>query len=126
MGYAADADGFGIAYARLVCGTRSRVLRAQFRTERREEDQRAAGFAALVAISPLLRKYASEIELQVDDAALIADLTEHRELPVTLLLAYVHARCALNAFGSARLVASTGPNDLTARAQAEVSMRIAA
>lgn len=125
LGYAADAAGYGIVYARV--GSRNpRILRAQFRASVGDDDRRDVGFAAVRAIAPALRKHLTEVELHVDDAGLIADLTQRRELPVTLLLPYVRARCALNSFKACELAESTGPNDLTARALAEVSIRIAA
>lgn len=126
LGYAADAAGNGIVYARV--GNRNpRILRAKFRAPASDDDRRNVGFAAVRAIAPALRKqHLTDVELQVDDAGLIADLTQRRELPATLLLPYVRARCALNSFKACELAESTGPNDLAARALAEVSMRIAA
>ena len=125
IGYAADADGFGVVYAR-VGAARPRILRAEFRIEPRSEDDRVAGFAAIDAIAPAIRKATAAVELAIDNGALVDDLSERRELPVSLLLPYVRARCALNAFNECRLVASGGANDLAARALAEVSMRVAA
>jgi len=125
IGYAVGGDGRGVVYARMGDG-HGQVLRAPFRLEQRAVSGREAGFAALCAIVPSLRKHASELDLILDDAELVADLTLHRELPVDLMLPYVRARCALNAFKAVRLRASTAPNDLAARALAEVSMRIAA
>ncbi len=126
IGYAVDGDGRGVVYARVGGRRQEQVLRAAFRLEQGTANGRRAGFAALCAIAPSLRKYASEIDLVLDDAELVADLTQRRELPVDLMLSYVRARCALNAFKAIRLRASAAPNDLAARALAEVSMRIAA
>jgi hypothetical protein len=127
IGYATSAAGDGIAYARLVEGNRARTLCARFRIRGGTgDDEREAAFAAVCAIAPLLRKHVAEINLHVDDPRLAADLTQHCDLPVPLFLSYVRARCALNAFGSAHLTVAAGPNDLAARARAEVSLLVAA
>lgn len=126
VGFAVDRSGHGIVYARLVADGRMSVLRASFRVQPDSESALRSGFAAIAAIGLHLRKRTDCLELQVDDAALVAALTQHGELPVALLLPYVRARCALNAFAGCRVRVSTGPNDLAARALAEVSMRVAA
>ncbi|HTX60010.1 MAG TPA: hypothetical protein VMH02_10085 [Verrucomicrobiae bacterium] len=103
------------------------MLRAAFRASPgAEHEPRDVGFAAVRAIAPALRKQIGEMQLQLDDAGLIADLTQRRELPNGLLIPYVRARCALNSFKCCELVQSDGPNDLAARARAEVSLRLAA
>ncbi len=128
VGYATNDDGAGIVYARIVENGRARILRAAFRLSKSDNggDPRAAGFAALCAIAPLLRRHAADVDVLVDDVHVAENLTHHSELPAGLLLAYVGARCALNTLRSARLLVAAGPNDLAARARAEVSLRIAA
>lgn len=116
IGYAADAAGDGIVYARIT-GSKPRILRARFRGE---------GLSAVAAIAPLVRKHSEAVELQLDDEALVETLVQRRELPGGMLLPYVRARCALNTFSSLRLTRGMGPNDLAARALAEVSLRLAA
>ncbi len=126
IGYAADKRGRGVVYARLTVDRRQLVLRAGFSSERREGDSRAAGFAAIAEIAPRLRKIVDHVDLAIDDVELVADLNTRRELPVSLMLPYVRARCALNAFKECRLTATRAPSDLGARARAEVSTLIAA
>ncbi len=125
IGYAADERGRGIVYARLRVDGKVRVLRRGFHGVR-TDDARAAGFAALAAIVPGLRRISDTIELAIDDADLVADLNARRELPVSLMLPYVRIRCALNSFESCRVTATRAPSDLAARARAEVSTLIAA
>lgn len=126
LGYAADAAGRGVVYARLN-GRQPKIARAGFRVSPSGDDERReVGFAAVRAIVPVLRKQLSEVEIQLDDATIVADLNEHRELPASLFLPYVRARCALNAFKACAVVRGEGPNDLAARALAEVSLRVAA
>jgi hypothetical protein len=74
----------------------------------------------------LLRSHGSRIAVQLEDAELVADLTQRRTVPVALMLPYVRTRCALNAFASWRLVAGSDASDLSARAAAEVSLSVAA
>ncbi len=125
VGYAVDEVGDGVVYARLVePNGRTRVLKSPFHAA--AADDRATGLAALTAITPRILRCTTAVDVYLDDRELIADLTEHRELPVGALLPYVRARCALNMFKACRLREAPGPNDLTARALAEVSMRIAA
>lgn len=116
IGYAADSGGRGIVYARI--GRRKpRVVRTRFHGN---------GLGAVAAIAPLIRKQVDAIELQLDDEVLVETLTQRRDVPGGMLMAYVRARCALNAFRGCRLTTGKGPNDLTARARAEVSLRLAA
>ncbi len=127
IGYAADDRGRGVVYARLRAAGGERVLRSGFRVERCPGlGEREVGYAALAAIAPRIRKRFAEIGFEIDDAELVEDLTQRRDLPVPLMLPYIRARCALNAFESYTLKRTAGPSDLTARALAEVSLLIAA
>ncbi|HEY9086395.1 MAG TPA: hypothetical protein VIN40_10750 [Candidatus Tyrphobacter sp.] len=127
IGYAADDRGRGVVYARVRRRGGERVLRLAFRIERCPGlGDREVGYAALSAIAPLIRKQVAEIVFEVGDADLVDDLTRRRDLPVPLMLPYIRARCALNAFESYALKSGADANDLAARALAEVTIRIAA
>jgi hypothetical protein len=123
IGYAVGGGSRGVVYARIM-GDRPTVLRADFCAEALEA--LAGGFAAIRAMAPLVRKHAADVDIQLDDAELLADLTQQRELQPGRLLGYVRARCALNTFASWRVSECAGCDDLKARALAEVSMRVAA
>jgi hypothetical protein len=127
IGYAADERGRGVVYARLHTPRGARIFRAGFRVERCPGlGEREVGFAALSTIAPLIRKHVGEIAFDIDDADLVEDLTQRRDLPVPLMLPYIRARCALNAFESYALKSAAASNDLAARALAEVSLLAAA
>lgn len=125
IGYAADPRGRGVAYARLRRAQRDRVVRCTFSVGRSSDD-REVGFAALAAMLTLLRPRLPSVVVEIEDADLVADLSQRREIPVPLMLPYVRTRCALNAFESWRLVAGNAAADLSARAAAEVSLSVAA
>lgn len=116
IGYAADAAGCGVVYAR-IGQQKPRVVRAQFR---------GSALNAIAAIAPLVRKHNEVVELQLDDEVVVEALNQRRELPGALLMPYIRARCALNTFRSCHVTTGKGPNDLAARARAEVSIRVAA
>lgn len=127
-GYAADAQGDGVAYVRLMLGA-PRVLRVPFRVKRYPVLlDREVGYAALAAIASTLRRRGIEqVRLIIDDERLAADLAEHRDVPAALTLAYVRLRCALNQFKEYDVAASPGgESDLTARARSEAAMHVAA
>lgn len=128
-GFAADAQGNGIAYVRLMLGGTPRVLRVPFTLQRYPALlDREVGYAALTAAGAVLRRRGIEsVRFTVDDARLAGDLCEHREVPPPLALAYVRLRCALNQFKEYDIVASAaGESDLTARARSEAAMHVAA
>lgn len=128
-GFAADAQGNGVAYVRLMLGSTPRVLRVCFTVKRYPAlHDREVGYAALTAIGSVLRRRGIErVRFAVDDRSLAADLREHREVPPPLALAYVRLRCALNQFKEYDIAAtSAGESDLTARARSEAAMHVAA
>jgi hypothetical protein len=128
-GFAADANGNGIGYVRVMLGGTPRVLRVAFTVKRFPALlDREVGYAALSAVSAVLRKRGIErVHFTVDDAQLVRDLREHREVPAALTLAYVRLRCALNQLKEYDITASpSGESDLTARARSEAAMHVAA
>ena len=129
VGFAADAAGNGIAYARLGESPAGRVLRVPFSVKRFPAlSDREVGYGALAAICTALRRRGIEsVHLCVDDLRLAGDLREHRDVPAALSMAYVRVRCALNQFRSYE-IAEPPPSesDLTARARSEVALHAAA
>lgn len=128
-GFAADAQGNGVAYARLTLAGTPRVLRVTFTVKRYPALlDREVGYAALTAIGSVLHRRGIErVRFTVDDANLASDLREHREVPAPLTLAYVRLRCALNQFKEYDIaVSAAGESDLTARARSEAAMHVAA
>jgi hypothetical protein len=127
LGFASDESGRGIAYLRMRRGSKERVLRRTFRFETHPEFvEREAGYAAMEAVLPLVRKHARRVDIELDDVELFADLTQHREIPVALMLPHVRVRCALNVFESWTLGIGVEARDLTARSRAEISLPTAA
>ena len=128
-GYAADAQGNGVAYVRLATGGTPRVLRVPFQVKRYPAlFEREVGYAALTAVSAVLRRRGAEsVHFTIDDEQLARDLREHREVPAPLGIAYVRLRCALNAFKTYDIASSaSGEGDLTARARSETALHVAA
>ncbi|MGZ3497132.1 MAG: hypothetical protein ACXWNK_13420 [Vulcanimicrobiaceae bacterium] len=128
VGFAADGDGSGVAYARLTSGNGHRLVRVPFAVKRYPAlFEREIGYAALTAVATyLLQRGVKTVDFAVDDANLAADLRERRDIPQALSLAYVRLGCALNQFFEYRLIDAEDGDDLTARARAEVAMHIAA
>lgn len=127
LGYAADGLGEGVAYARLTTRTGERLVRVAFRVQRFEGlGGRETGYAALTAVATMLRARGVERAwFGLDDADLVADCNEHRDVPPPLVLPYVRLRCALNRFALYALGAGGDP-DLQARARAELVLHTAA
>jgi hypothetical protein len=127
-GFAADGQGNGIAFARVRTGDIPRVLRVPFTVKRFAAlHDREVGYAALTAVAcALQRRGVERVRFTLDDAALAADLREHRDLPSPLALAYVRLRCALNQFKEFDIAGSASESDLTARARSEAAMHVAA
>lgn len=128
-GFAADAEGNGVAFVRLVRSGTPRVLRVPFRVKRYPAlSDREVGYGALTAVASVLRRRGVEhVRFTVDDAHLLCDLQEHREVPPALTLGYVRLRCALNQFKEYDIAASgQRESDLTARARSETAMHVAA
>ncbi len=133
LGYAADRHGRGVAYARLVRrqaedGAGERLLRVPFRAQRFAGlDGREVGYAALAAVADLLHDRGVTVaSFNLIDGQLIADVNEHRDVPLPLVIPYVRLGCALNRFASYSLQASSDAEDLAQRARAEVALHEAA
>lgn len=127
IGYAADARGNGVAYARLSGARRHRLLRVTFAvTGGARPIERAGGYAALTALARSLRKRGiMRVGFAVNDAQFVDEILTRRELPDGLALSYVRLRCALNSLASWG-VRSAPTDDLTHRARAEVALNLAA
>jgi hypothetical protein len=126
-GYAADNRGSGIAYAR-VTGARSRgLLRVGFRVGLSGAlADRAAGYAALTAISRALCKRGfRNVRFILGDPDFVEEIASRRGIGEALALAYVRLRCALNSLATFD-VRSGAADDLTQRARAEVALNLAA
>ncbi len=129
VGFAADRQGSGIAYVRLGSPQAQRVLRVAFTVKRYPALRgREVGYAALRAAASALRaRGVKAVQFAVEDAALIEDLREHRDLPAALTLSYVALRCTLNQFDRYELTdAPQDESDLTARARGELALHVAA
>ncbi len=127
VGYAADARGGGLAYARLTNAQSKRLLRVPFRlTAQRSQSDRAIGYAALTAVSQALRKRGvREACFVLGDSAFVQEIATGRGVEETLALPYVRLRCALNALEKFDVRAGCA-DDLTQRARAEVALNVAA
>jgi hypothetical protein len=127
LGYAADALGNGIAYARLTTRTGERLVRVAFPVKRFEGlGGREIGYAALAAVATMLRERGvSRVRFYVPDLELVADVTNHRAVAPPLVLPYVRLGCALNQFSSFAVDAGEDP-DLDGRARAELFINTAA
>ena len=128
-GFAADAQGNGVAYLRVTLAGTPRVLRVPFRVKRYPALlEREVGYAALTAAGIALRNRGIErVRFTIEDAHLANDLREHRDVPAALTLAYVRLRCALNQFKEYDIaVSAAGESDLTVRARSDAAMHVAA
>ena len=130
VGFADDGCGSGVAYATVKGTGRGSPLRVGFAVERAATGQgREVGYAALRAVAAAIReRTAGAVLFLVADEALAMDLNERRPLPGVLTMPYVALRCALNRFDDASVAYSRGAeiSDLSARAQAEVFLHVAA
>lgn len=127
VAHAAGEDGRGVAYARVGSGADEFLLRLSFGVvETSALRQREAGYAALTAVvRALCKRGARRIRLRVDDAALIADLGGHRDVPSPIVMPYVRLRCALNQLDDVQLHLAADA-DLAQRARAEAALNVAA
>lgn len=126
VGYAAGAK-TGVAYVRLSGPQPDSILRLPFDLSKTGGPApREAGYAAVIAaVRALHRRGIRRLNLRVNDAALVADLSAHREVPQAVVLPYVRLRCALNQFDAVELE-SGADDDLTQRAKAEIVTNVAA
>ncbi len=130
VGFAADLQGNGVAYARLGDQLRpQQIFRVPFVVKRCAALlEREVGYAALTSvISNLHRRGVRRVRLSIEDGHLAADLREHRDVPAALTLAYVRLGCGLNQFADYAIVSSPqDASDLTHRARTELAMHVAA
>jgi hypothetical protein len=127
IGYAVGAAGMGVAYASVTPGGAGDVLRLPFRINGVASSiERAAGYAALVAVARALRRLGvTQVRFVLPDAEFVREVASRSEVPDNLVLPYVRVRCALNALGNFEIAAA--PNDdLMQRARAEVALNQAA
>jgi hypothetical protein len=127
LGYAADPRGNGVAYVRLTSRTGERLVRVAFRVQRFAGlDGREVGYAALTVVADLLRSHGVErVEFSVPDVHLVADVNEHRDVPVPIVLPYVRLGCSLNPLREFT-IAHGEDRDLSQRALSEVALQPAA
>jgi hypothetical protein len=130
VGFAADAQGNGIAYVRIgEDAAGRRILRVPFTVKRYPALlDREVAYAAMIAVTAALRSRGFDrVRFVVDDSRLAGDLLEHRDVPAALTVSYVRLGCALNQLREYRIAGSPeGESDLTARARSEVAMHVAA
>ncbi len=129
VGFAANETGSGVAYAAVHEGASVTLQRVPFRVKpHRGVARREVGYAALAAVARRLSERYAAVRFTIDDASLATDLSERRTVPPTLTIPYVALRCRLNRFDAATVVfaPSAETSDLSARALAEASLRVAA
>ena len=130
LGFAADGRGTGVAYATIATGTSRSTVRLGFRFKPLAAlDGKEAGYAAVAAAAAHAKTRGfGRIRVRIADAGLAAELSGVRSVGPALGMAYVKTRCALHAFASARIEAGEAVEvaDLQSRAQAEVSLTVAA
>ncbi|MGR4064664.1 MAG: hypothetical protein ACLQPV_04375 [Vulcanimicrobiaceae bacterium] len=127
LGFAADDEGCGVAYARLGASG-EQLLRVPFRVRRYPGlGGREVGYAALAAVAGRLSdRGVSRVAFEMNDAELVSDVAERRSLPAPLILPYVGLRCSLNRLDAYALTCGPGSEELAQRARAEVSVHVAA
>jgi hypothetical protein len=133
VGFAAEAGGSGVAYAAVQGSGQTeppRVLRTTFVCRPIASlCGRDVAYAALHAVAwELLELGIRKAEIAVDDESLPLDLAERRSVPRALILPYVALRCRLNRFVMVRVLRLQDAvgRDLSARARAEILLRVAA
>jgi hypothetical protein len=130
LGFAADEAGAGVGYAELRRGGKTGVILVPFSCRRYAAlEGREVAYAALSALADKVRtRHAGPVAFTLADASLVADLAERRALPGALVVPYVGLRCRLNRFSATTVRFGAGGTalDLTARARAAVSLRVAA
>jgi hypothetical protein len=130
LGYAADPDGSGVAFAAVHTGTTSSVVRVPFRVNRLTGlDGREIGYAAVAAVGSHLRSRGfGRVRLRVADSHVVDELSGTKIIPSALAMPYVAARCVLHGFTTVRIecAQSVDVADLTNRAIAEANLHVAA
>lgn len=129
VGYAADAQGNGIAFAAIATGTATATVRLTFAAPPQPAlEGREMGYAAVAALARHLKgRGIGRARIRLADAHVVAELGGGSP-PKALAMAYVRVRCLLYGLGFARLECAepVEVRDLVARASAEVRVRVAA
>lgn len=120
----------GIVYAMVESSGSQSLVRVGFpcRPQPALQGRDVAYHALDALVADLLERGVLRLELSIDDAHLPLDLAARRSVPSSLIVPYVSLRCKLNRFDAAT-VSQAGAalaRDLTARAQAEISLDVAA
>ncbi|GAC1404669.1 MAG: hypothetical protein NVSMB64_08270 [Candidatus Velthaea sp.] len=130
VGYAADSNGHGIAYAAISTGTSAGIVRIPFAaTALPALEGRDVGYAAVAAVADhLKRRGIGRARVRLADGKVVADLSGGGSPPKALAMPYVKTRCLLHGLGAVRLEQAEPIEirDLTNRARAEVSLTVAA
>lgn len=126
VAYAANLRGTGVAYA-TVAGE-SEPRRITFHVDRLPALLGwEIGYAALLAVTAVLRAEGFRaVRIGIADERIVDDLAQRRPLPQALALLYVQLKCRLNTFARIDVILRQPPDDLNARARAEVELAIAA
>jgi len=126
IAYAANLRGVGVAYAAIAGESEPR--RIAFRLERYPALLgREVAYAALIAVATALRAEGYRaVRFGIADERVVEDLEQRRQLPQAISLSYVQLKCRLNMFSRVDVVVANPPDDLAARARAEVELAIAA
>ncbi|MFN2459716.1 MAG: hypothetical protein ABR591_03350 [Candidatus Velthaea sp.] len=130
VGYAADAHGFGIAYATISSGAASGVVRLPFRiTPLPVLEGRDAGYAAVAVVTAHLKsRGVGRVRLRLADGKVVSELAGEAAPPKALTMPYVRTRCLLHGLGTVRLEMADAADvrDLTRRAVASLTLHSAA
>lgn len=125
IGYASDAHGNGLAYARAT-GARTQILRVAFQISQQPITDRAVAYAALTAVARALwQRGLRRVRFVLADVQFVDNRSAKSDLPESLVLPYVRLRCVLNSF-TAFGVRAGATDELTQRARAEVALNFAA
>ncbi len=127
VGYAANARGIGVAYARLIGARAKRLLRVGFRIAPAAGCRdRAVSYGALTAVSrALCKRGLRDVRFVLGDIEFVEEIVTGQGVSEGLAIPYVRLRCALNSLAKFR-VQTGATDDLTQRARAEVALNVAA
>lgn len=126
-GYAAGAQGAGVAYARVSGHGQPKVWRLGFRLSGPCECRdRAAGYAALTElVRALFKRGIRSARFVIGDQDFAREITTGERVDERLALSYVRLRCATNSLAKFDVQAGC-TDDLTQRARAEAALNVAA
>ncbi|HLX26606.1 MAG TPA: hypothetical protein VKR05_06400 [Candidatus Cybelea sp.] len=126
-GYAAGAQGAGVAYACVSGDGQPKVWRVGFRVRApRECRDRAAGYAALTAlVRALFKRGIRAARFVIGDEEFAREIRTGDRVDERLALPYVRLRCAMNSLANFDVQAGC-TDDLTQRARAEAALNVAA